>query len=226
MAKEGFDWIWCEHALTVGYRSSLTEIVQIIGRATRDAPGKDKARFTNLIAEPDAAEAAVVDAINDTLKAIAASLLMEQVLAPRFEFTPYGILLADPLEPGARHLEDVVVVDGVGVVEGTREGAGDAGDDGAARPGADRYASGQRKGRCGSVRERGHHRITIDPAVCGGRPCIRGLRIRVKDVLDLLAAGATRDEILEDYPYLEPDDVTAVLEFAALQNNHPVLRSA
>jgi superfamily II DNA or RNA helicase len=88
MAKEGFDWIWCEHALTVGYRSSLTEIVQIIGRATRDAPGKTRARFTNLIAEPDAAEAAVVEAVNDTLKAIAASLLMEQVLAPRFEFKP------------------------------------------------------------------------------------------------------------------------------------------
>ena len=88
MAKEGFDWIWCEHALTVGYRSSLTEIVQIIGRATRDAPGKSRARFTNLIAEPDAAEAAVTEAVNDTLKAIAASLLMEQVLAPRFEFKP------------------------------------------------------------------------------------------------------------------------------------------
>ncbi|HRD26684.1 MAG TPA: DEAD/DEAH box helicase, partial [Caulobacter sp.] len=88
MAKEGFDWIWCEHALTVGYRSSLTEIIQIIGRATRDAPGKESASFTNLIAEPDASEAAVVDAINDTLKAIAASLLMEQVLAPRFNFTP------------------------------------------------------------------------------------------------------------------------------------------
>jgi hypothetical protein len=88
MAKEGFDWIWCEHALTVGYRSSLTEIIQIIGRATRDAPGKEVASFTNLIAEPDAAEATVVDAINDTLKAIAASLLMEQVLAPRFNFTP------------------------------------------------------------------------------------------------------------------------------------------
>jgi hypothetical protein len=88
MAKEGFDWIWCEHALTVGYRSSLTEIVQIIGRATRDAPGKTKARFTNLIAEPDATEAAVTEAVNDTLKAIAASLLMEQVLAPRFEFRP------------------------------------------------------------------------------------------------------------------------------------------
>ena len=88
MAKEGFDWIWCEHALTVGYRSSLTEIVQIIGRATRDAPGKLSARFTNLIAEPDAAEEAVSEAVNDTLKAIAASLLMEQVLAPRFNFAP------------------------------------------------------------------------------------------------------------------------------------------
>jgi len=88
MAKEGFDWIWCEHALTVGYRASLTEIVQIIGRATRDAPGKARARFTNLIAEPDAAESAVTEAVNDTLKAIAASLLMEQVLAPRFEFKP------------------------------------------------------------------------------------------------------------------------------------------
>lgn len=88
MAKEGFDWIWCEHALTVGYRSSLTEIVQIIGRATRDAEGKTRSRFTNLIAEPDASEETVVEAVNDTLKAIAASLLMEQVLAPRFNFTP------------------------------------------------------------------------------------------------------------------------------------------
>ena len=88
MAKEGFDWIWCEHALTVGYRSSLTEVVQIIGRATRDAPGKTRTRFTNLIAEPDASEQAVTEAVNDTLKAIAASLLMEQVLAPRFTFVP------------------------------------------------------------------------------------------------------------------------------------------
>ena len=88
MAKEGFDWIWCEHALTVGYRSSLTEIVQIIGRATRDAPGKTRTRFTNLIAEPDATESAVTEAVNDTLKAIAASLLMEQVISPRFEFKP------------------------------------------------------------------------------------------------------------------------------------------
>jgi hypothetical protein len=91
MAKEGFDWIWCEHALTVGYRSSLTEIVQIIGRATRDAPGKTRARFTNLIAEPDASEEAVTEAVNDTLKAIAASLLMEQVLVPRFEFKPKNL---------------------------------------------------------------------------------------------------------------------------------------
>jgi superfamily II DNA or RNA helicase len=88
MAKEGFDWVWCEHALTVGYRSSLTEIIQIIGRATRDAPGKSRARFTNLIAEPDASPENVNEAVNDTLKAIAASLLMEQVLAPRFEFKP------------------------------------------------------------------------------------------------------------------------------------------
>ncbi|MDP2752546.1 MAG: DEAD/DEAH box helicase [Rhodocyclaceae bacterium] len=88
MAKEGFDWIWCEHALTIGYRSSLTEIVQIIGRATRDAEGKERARFTNLIAEPAAEQSAVIEAVNDMLKAISASLLMEQVLAPRYEFTP------------------------------------------------------------------------------------------------------------------------------------------
>ncbi|BCX53048.1 DEAD/DEAH box helicase [Comamonas testosteroni] len=88
MAKEGFDWIWCEHALTVGYRSSLTEIVQIIGRATRDAQGKTSARFTNLIAEPAADQSLVTEAVNDMLKAISASLLMEQVLAPRYEFTP------------------------------------------------------------------------------------------------------------------------------------------
>ena len=88
MAKEGFDWIWCEHALTVGYRSSLTEIVQIIGRATRDAEGKEQAIFTNLIAEPAAEQTAVAEAVNDMIKAISASLLMEQVLAPRYEFTP------------------------------------------------------------------------------------------------------------------------------------------
>lgn len=86
MAKEGFDWTHCEHALTVGYRGSLTEIIQIIGRATRDSPGKSHAQFTNLIAEPDASADNVADAVNNMLKAIAASLLMEQVLAPNFKF--------------------------------------------------------------------------------------------------------------------------------------------
>lgn len=70
------------------------------------------------------------------------------------------------------------------------------------------------------------HRITVDPAVCSGRPTIRGMRIRVKDVLDLLAAGAERAEILADYPYLDAADIVAVLEFAAKQSDHPVLRSA
>lgn len=69
------------------------------------------------------------------------------------------------------------------------------------------------------------HRITADPSKCAGRPCIRGLRIRVKDILDLLAAGATRDEILTDYPYLEAEDIVAVLEFAAAQSDRPILRS-
>jgi uncharacterized protein (DUF433 family) len=69
-------------------------------------------------------------------------------------------------------------------------------------------------------------RITVDPGQCGGRPCIRSLRIRVKDVLDLLAAGATRQEILEDYPALEDGDITAALEYAARQSDHPVLRVA
>ena len=100
MAKEGFDWIWCEHALTIGYRSSLTEIVQIIGRATRDAPGKSHARFTNLIAAPDATDQDVTEAINDTLKAIAASLLMEQVMAPKFDFKPRGGTAGDVTNVG------------------------------------------------------------------------------------------------------------------------------
>jgi uncharacterized protein (DUF433 family) len=69
-------------------------------------------------------------------------------------------------------------------------------------------------------------RITVNPDICGGRPCIRGLRIRVKDVLDLLAAGATTDEIVADYPYLESEDISAALEFAARQNDHPVLPNA
>lgn len=86
MAKEGFDWVWCEHALTIGYRASLTEIIQIIGRATRDAPGKISARFTNLVAEPGVETGLVTDAVNDMLKAISGALLMEQVLAPNFKF--------------------------------------------------------------------------------------------------------------------------------------------
>jgi uncharacterized protein (DUF433 family) len=65
------------------------------------------------------------------------------------------------------------------------------------------------------------YRITTRPDQCGGRPCIRGLRVRVKDVL---AAGAGRDEILTDYPYLEPEDITAALEYAAKQSDHPILR--
>ena len=85
-AKEGFDWPFCEHTLTVGYRGSLTEIIQIIGRCTRDSVGKTKAQFTNLIAQPDASQQTVVEATNDMLKAITASLLMEQVLAPNFKF--------------------------------------------------------------------------------------------------------------------------------------------
>jgi uncharacterized protein (DUF433 family) len=68
-------------------------------------------------------------------------------------------------------------------------------------------------------------RITFDPEVCGGRPCIRGLRIRVRDILDLLAAGASRSEILHDYPYLEDEDIKAALEYAARQSDHPVIRT-
>jgi uncharacterized protein (DUF433 family) len=70
------------------------------------------------------------------------------------------------------------------------------------------------------------HRITVDPAHCGGRPCLRGLRIRVKDILDLLAAGADRAEILADYPMLEEGDIVAALEYAARQSDHPVLHLA
>jgi len=86
MAKEGFDWPYCEHALTVGYRGSLTEIIQIIGRATRDSDNKTHAQFTNLIAQPDAADDEVKLSVNNMLKAITASLLMEQVLAPNWKF--------------------------------------------------------------------------------------------------------------------------------------------
>jgi uncharacterized protein (DUF433 family) len=69
-------------------------------------------------------------------------------------------------------------------------------------------------------------RITIDVNQCGGRPCIRGLRIRVKDILELLAAGATPQEILTDYPYLEAEDISAALEYAARQADHVVIRAA
>lgn len=86
MAKEGFDWPYCEHALTIGYRGSLTEIIQIIGRATRDSNNKTHAQFTNLIAQPEAETDEVKVAVNNMLKAITASLLMEQVLAPNFKF--------------------------------------------------------------------------------------------------------------------------------------------
>jgi superfamily II DNA or RNA helicase len=86
MAKEGFDWPYCEHALTVGYRGSLTEIVQIIGRATRDSSNKNHSQFTNLIAQPDVADSEVKLSVNNMLKAITASLLMEQVLAPHVNF--------------------------------------------------------------------------------------------------------------------------------------------
>lgn len=86
MAKEGFDWPYCEVALTVGYRASLTEVIQIIGRTTRDSENKSHAQYINLIAQPDAEESSVANATNDMLKAITASLLMEQVLAPNFKF--------------------------------------------------------------------------------------------------------------------------------------------
>ncbi|HRK21735.1 MAG TPA: hypothetical protein PLX06_08005, partial [Fimbriimonadaceae bacterium] len=88
MAKEGFDWEFCEHALTVGYRGSLTEVIQIIGRCTRDSIGKTHAQFTNLIAQPDAKDDQVALSVNNMLKAITCSLLMEQVLAPTIKFKP------------------------------------------------------------------------------------------------------------------------------------------
>lgn len=86
MAKEGFDWPFAEHALTVGYRASLTEVIQIIGRVTRDSPGKPHAQFTNLIAQPDASNELITLSVNNMLKAITASLLMEQILAENFTF--------------------------------------------------------------------------------------------------------------------------------------------
>lgn len=98
MAKEGFDWAFCEHSLTIGYRGSLTEVVQIIGRCTRDSSNKTHAQFTNLVAEPRADDEDVANAVNDMLKAITCSLLMEQVMAPVFKFKPK----VDPNEPGKK----------------------------------------------------------------------------------------------------------------------------
>lgn len=108
MAKEGFDWPWCEHVLTVGYRSSLTEIIQIIGRATRDCEGKSHAQFTNLIAQPDAEDDDVKVSVNNMLKAITVSLLMEQVLAPSVNFKPRSRMLpGEQAEPGTIVIEDI-----------------------------------------------------------------------------------------------------------------------
>ena len=107
MAKEGFDWPWCEHVLTVGYRASLTEVIQIIGRATRDSEGKKHAQFTNLIAQPDADDEDVKVSVNNMLKAITVSLLMEQVLAPSVNFRPRSRLLdGEYIPPGTVIIED------------------------------------------------------------------------------------------------------------------------
>lgn len=119
MAKEGFDWPYCEHALTIGYRGSLTEVIQIIGRCTRDSSNKSHAQFTNLIAQPDAADDQVTLAVNNMLKAITCSLLMEQVLAPNFKFktkrldddTPHKAGTIDVLglkEPSSNRVKQIV----------------------------------------------------------------------------------------------------------------------
>jgi superfamily II DNA or RNA helicase len=121
MAKEGFDWPYCEHALTVGYRGSLTEIIQIIGRATRDSENKSHAQFTNLIAQPDAADDLVKLSVNNMLKAITASLLMEQVLAPNWNFKtklsdddkakPGEIKIRGLKEPSSKRVKDIIESD-------------------------------------------------------------------------------------------------------------------
>lgn len=100
MAKEGFDWPGCEMAITVGYRSSMTELVQIIGRTTRDSPGKNLATFINFVAEPLVAQEELSTGSNNIFKAIAASLLMEDVLSPKAGFLenrskPVSVLLKD-----------------------------------------------------------------------------------------------------------------------------------
>jgi len=121
MAKEGFDWPYCQHALTVGYRGSLTEIIQIIGRATRDSNNKTHAQFTNLIAQPDAADDLVKLSVNNMLKAITASLLMEQVLAPNWKFKtkvdeydkakPGEIKIRGLKEPSSKRVKDILESD-------------------------------------------------------------------------------------------------------------------
>lgn len=121
MAKEGFDWPFCEHALTVGYRGSLTEVIQIIGRCTRDSPNKTHAQFTNLIAQPDAADDEVTFAVNNMLKAITCSLLMEQVLAPNFKFktrvsddetnAPGELKIRGLKEPSSKRVQDIIKSD-------------------------------------------------------------------------------------------------------------------
>lgn len=121
MAKEGFDWVFCEHALTVGYRGSLTEVVQIIGRCTRDSENKTHAQFTNLIAQPDATDELVTVSVNNMLKAITCSLLMEQVLAPSFKFKtkrsdddvsgPHELKIRGFKEPSSQRVKDIVESD-------------------------------------------------------------------------------------------------------------------
>lgn len=121
MAKEGFDWPHCEHALTIGYRGSLTEVIQIIGRCTRDSKNKTHAQFTNLIAQPDATDKEVTVSANNMLKAITCSLLMEQVLAPSFKFkTKLGdddknqageIKIRGFKEPSSKRVRDIVESD-------------------------------------------------------------------------------------------------------------------
>ena len=121
MAKEGFDWPFAEHALTVGYRASLTEVIQIIGRVTRDSPDKLHAQFTNLIAEPDASQMEVKVSVNNMLKAITASLLMEQVLAQNFTFKakrgnddapePGTIKIKGFKEPSTERVKQIVETD-------------------------------------------------------------------------------------------------------------------
>jgi superfamily II DNA or RNA helicase len=121
MAQEGFDWPFCEHALTVGYRGSLTQVIQIIGRCTRDSPNKTHAQFTNLIAQPDAEDDEVTFAVNNMLKAITCSLLMEQVLAPNFKFktrvsddetnAPGELKIRGLKEPSSKRVQDIIESD-------------------------------------------------------------------------------------------------------------------